>query len=186
MAPFGAMTTSEGRLKVSGPLPATPALPSVISSFPSALNLNTWWPLPSLPSGSSFTIGGTLEPTQWVLPQRSNTQMLPLRSRSTPLVLPHFLPSGSLPQPSSRRYGVCWARTGIATIAASAAASSRVAMHMMAPPVGSDILSARTFTEGAPRGFNQTHRVGDGSRRSRGGRPGGPGVGAHHPPPKDG
>src|SRR5262249_52417817 len=40
ISPFGAVTTSHGRLKVSGPSPATPALPSVISTFPSGLNLN--------------------------------------------------------------------------------------------------------------------------------------------------
>ena len=37
-----------GRAEVSGPSPATPALPSVINTFPSGLNLNTWCPLPSL------------------------------------------------------------------------------------------------------------------------------------------
>ena len=47
MSPFGAMTTAEGWLKVSVPLPATPALPRRISTLPSGLNLNTWWPLPS-------------------------------------------------------------------------------------------------------------------------------------------
>src|SRR6185503_18317198 len=113
-----------------------------------------------LPAGSSFTIGGTVEPRQFVLPSRS---------RSTPLVLPHFLPSGSLPQPSSRRYGVCWARTGIAATAASTAASSRYAMRMMAPSVGPTIYHL-TFSGGASHGFDQTQRVGDRSRRSRGGR----------------
>src|SRR5580692_6891823 len=41
ISPFGATTTADGRLKVSGPLPGTPALPSVNSTFPSGLNLNT-------------------------------------------------------------------------------------------------------------------------------------------------
>ena len=36
-------------LKVSGPSPATPGLPSVIRTLPSGLNLKTVWPLPSLP-----------------------------------------------------------------------------------------------------------------------------------------
>src|SRR5205823_1108333 len=52
ISPFGPTMTSEGRLKVSGPSPATPALPSVISTLPSGLNLKTWWPLPSFPSPS--------------------------------------------------------------------------------------------------------------------------------------
>src|SRR6266704_503910 len=52
MSPFGAVVTSDGRLKVSGPSPATPALPSVSKTFPLALNLTTWWPLPSFPSAS--------------------------------------------------------------------------------------------------------------------------------------
>src|SRR6266568_8975541 len=52
MSPFGAVVTSDGRLKVSGPSPATPALPSVSKTFPSGLNLTTWWPLPSFPSAS--------------------------------------------------------------------------------------------------------------------------------------
>src|SRR5437899_2290316 len=52
MSPFGAVRTSEGRLKVSGPSPATPALPSVSRTFPSALNFTTWWPLPSFWSAS--------------------------------------------------------------------------------------------------------------------------------------
>ena len=49
MVPLGATTTAEGRLKVSSPAPATPALPSASRTFPSGLNLKTCWPLPSLP-----------------------------------------------------------------------------------------------------------------------------------------
>src|SRR5215510_6831147 len=157
MSPFGAVTTSLGRLNVSGPSPATPALPSVISTFPSGLNLNTWWPLPSLPvaslaqtlpsrstwkpcgwvnipspnifktlpEGSSLMIGAKLDPVQLVPPHRSNTQMLPSRSISTPIVPPHFLPPGSVPQPSSMRYGFSCAYVpvpGNGTIATSTAA----------------------------------------------------------------
>src|ERR1700730_4894553 len=52
MSPFGATATAEGRLKVSGPFPGIPALPSVIKIFPSGLNLKTWWPFPCLPASS--------------------------------------------------------------------------------------------------------------------------------------
>src|SRR3984957_889285 len=52
MSPFGATSTADGALNSSGPLPATPALPSRISSLPSGLNLMTCWPLPSLPRPS--------------------------------------------------------------------------------------------------------------------------------------
>src|SRR5262245_46858130 len=52
MSPFGATSTADGALNSSGPSPATPGLPSVISTLPSGLNLNTWWPLPSLPRPS--------------------------------------------------------------------------------------------------------------------------------------
>ena len=48
-SPFGATRTSDGWLNVSGPLPATPALPSVISTRPVGLNLKTCCPFPSLP-----------------------------------------------------------------------------------------------------------------------------------------
>ena len=41
MSPLGAVTTSDGRLNVSGPSPATPALPKVSSTFPSGLNFTT-------------------------------------------------------------------------------------------------------------------------------------------------
>src|SRR5258705_5515076 len=52
MSPFGATRTADGALNSSGPLPATPALPSVINTRPSGLNLIPWWPFPSLPSPS--------------------------------------------------------------------------------------------------------------------------------------
>ena len=42
MSPFGATTTADGALNSSGPLPGSFALPSVSSSLPSGLNLNTW------------------------------------------------------------------------------------------------------------------------------------------------
>ncbi len=41
MSPFGAVTTADGALNSSVPLPGVPALPSVNSSLPSGLNLNT-------------------------------------------------------------------------------------------------------------------------------------------------
>src|SRR5579864_3511115 len=46
ISPFGAISTSLGLLNVSGPSPATPALPSVSNTFPSWLNSNTWSPFP--------------------------------------------------------------------------------------------------------------------------------------------
>src|ERR1043166_2035210 len=49
MSPLGAVTTAEGRLKVSFVSPATPGRPSVMSTVPSGLNLVTVWPLPSFP-----------------------------------------------------------------------------------------------------------------------------------------
>jgi len=52
MSPFEAVVMSDGRLKMSGPSPATPALPRVSKTFPFALNLTTWWPFPSFPSAS--------------------------------------------------------------------------------------------------------------------------------------
>src|ERR1700719_3538226 len=64
-SPFGATSTAEGALNSSLPLPATPGLPSVISTLPSGLNLKTWWPLPSLPSPSvthTFPAGSTNRP----------------------------------------------------------------------------------------------------------------------------
>src|ERR1051326_3798067 len=53
MSPLGAVTTAEGRLKVSFVSPATPGRPSVMSTVPSGLNLVTVWPLPSFPSASA-------------------------------------------------------------------------------------------------------------------------------------
>src|SRR5882672_1827795 len=53
MSPLGAVTTAEGRLKVWFVSPAMPGRPSVMSTFPSGLNLTTVWPLPSLPSASA-------------------------------------------------------------------------------------------------------------------------------------
>src|ERR1044072_4437243 len=52
MSPFGAVTTADGALNSSVPLPGVPALPRVISSLPSGLNLKTWWPLPLRPRPS--------------------------------------------------------------------------------------------------------------------------------------
>src|SRR5713101_4838864 len=52
ISPFGATKTADGALNSSGPLPATPTLPSVSNTLPSGLNLKTWWPFPSLPRPS--------------------------------------------------------------------------------------------------------------------------------------
>src|ERR1051326_7361356 len=90
MSPLGAVTTAEGRLKVSFVSPATPGRPSVMSTVPSGLNLVTVWPLPSFPSV--------------LAPQRSNTHTLPLRSTSTALVEPQG--RLSFAQPCSAEYDV--------------------------------------------------------------------------------
>src|SRR5262245_40602768 len=85
MSPLGATTTSDGPLKVSGPSPATPGLPSVISTFPSELNLMTVWPLP-LP------------------PLPSVTQTLPSRSANRPcgqLIMPAPKLVTNLPEASN-------------------------------------------------------------------------------------
>ena len=41
ISPFGAVTTADGALNSSLPLPGVPGLPSRISTLPSGLNLNT-------------------------------------------------------------------------------------------------------------------------------------------------
>src|SRR6516164_2345470 len=85
MSPLGATKTSDGPLKVSGPSPATPGLPSVISTFPSELNLMTVWPLP-LP------------------PLPSVTQTLPSRSANRPcgqLIMPAPKLVTNLPEASN-------------------------------------------------------------------------------------
>ena len=52
-------------------------------------------------------IGSSVEPTHVFAPHRSATQMLvPSRSTSTALVLPHVRPAGSLAHPSTVRYGL--------------------------------------------------------------------------------
>ena len=84
MSPFGATRTSDGPLSSSWPLPATPGLPSVISTRPSGLNLIAVSPLP-LPAWPSVT------------------QTLPSRSMPSPcgqLIRPraeaHHLPAGGI------------------------------------------------------------------------------------------
>ena len=47
-----AVTAKHGLLNSSGPSPATPFLPSVISTLPVGLNFHTWLPLPSFMSAS--------------------------------------------------------------------------------------------------------------------------------------
>ena len=51
MSPLGATATPVGRLNVSGPFPAAPAWPIVISTSPRRLSLNTWWPIGSPAKG---------------------------------------------------------------------------------------------------------------------------------------
>jgi hypothetical protein len=138
----GATSKSFGSVKCVGGAPASPGVPSVISSLPCGLNFITVWPLPlasgnlassagvaerasttqtlpwrstsmpcghrispapklctTLPFGSSFTIGSTVEPAQELAPQRSPAQMcLPSMSTCTALTEPQRRPSGSVPQ----------------------------------------------------------------------------------------
>ena len=58
MSPLGATATPVGRLNVSGPFPATPAPPIVISTSPVGLSLNTWWPICSPAKGPSAARAG--------------------------------------------------------------------------------------------------------------------------------
>ncbi len=63
ISPLGATRMSEGALKVSGVLPATPGLPKVINSLPSWLNFITVWPLPlfmARPSVTQILLSGSM------------------------------------------------------------------------------------------------------------------------------
>src|SRR5690348_11949763 len=62
--------------------------------------------LSNLPDASNFRIDGRLDPAHELAPHRSATHRLPSRSTSTALVDPHILPSGSLNQLSTVRYGL--------------------------------------------------------------------------------
>ena len=113
ISPLGAVTTAAGRLKVSRPLPATPVVPRVSSTFPSGLNLTTVWPFPSrpcpsvthtLPARSTWRpCGNTKIPAPKLFrsfPDRSNLRTGP-RFESTQLFAPHLsriqmFPSGSM------------------------------------------------------------------------------------------
>src|ERR1044072_8367249 len=89
MSPFGAVTTADGALNSSVPLPGVPALPRVISSLPSGLNLKTWWPLPLRPRPS----------VTHTLPSRSTCRPCGNRIRPAPKLL------SSLPDASNLRIG---------------------------------------------------------------------------------
>src|SRR5262245_37620271 len=112
MSPFGAVVTADGRLKVSGPSPATPAFPRASKTFPSGLNLTTWWPLPSFPSASvTHTLPSLSTCMPWgntnipapnqctALPARSNLKIGarfdPAQLRSPHLSKTQMLPSRS-------------------------------------------------------------------------------------------
>src|ERR1700693_2548733 len=119
MSPFGATTTSVGAPNVSGPVPLTPALPSVIKTLPSGLSLKTCNPLvPSLDACSSVTHtfpclstkkpwGNTNIPTPQCLnsfPEVSNSRM-GSSFESAQLFAPHrsyahTFPSGPISTPA--------------------------------------------------------------------------------------
>ena len=75
MSPLGAVTMSFGSVSASGGAPATPALPSRISTLPSGLNLITWWP-----TVAGVVLGGCPRAACGRLSFASVTQMLPSRS----------------------------------------------------------------------------------------------------------
>src|SRR6266852_4875020 len=72
ISPFAATTTLHGSVKASGGFPATPALPSTSSTFPSGLNFTTVWPFP-FASGLFFS-------SRSFAPRISTTHTLPSRS----------------------------------------------------------------------------------------------------------
>src|SRR5882672_5179499 len=72
ISPFGATTTLHGSVNASGGFPATPARPSVSSTFPSGLNFTTVWPFP-FASGLFFN-------SRSFAPRMSTTHTLPSRS----------------------------------------------------------------------------------------------------------
>src|SRR5258708_28487206 len=72
ISPFGATTTLHGSVRASGGFPATPARPSVSSTFPSGLNFTRVWPFP-VASGFFFS-------SRSFAPRMSTTHTLPSRS----------------------------------------------------------------------------------------------------------
>src|ERR1700730_8922059 len=63
--------------------------------------------LSSLPDGSNSRTGARSEPLQELTPHLSATQMWPPGATKTALVDPMVLPSGSVNQCSTGRYGLC-------------------------------------------------------------------------------
>src|ERR1700730_1427314 len=119
ISPLEATATADGRLKVSGPSPATPALPSVINTFPSALNLKTWWPLPSPPWESvahtfpslsmKIPCGTTNSPAPKLftsLLEESNSRM-GASVCPTQVLPPHLSATQTLPSRSKLNWDVC-------------------------------------------------------------------------------
>src|SRR5215510_4710288 len=113
ISPLGEVTTAEGRLNVSWLSPATPAFPRASKTFPSGLNLTTWWPLPSFPSASvTHTLpslstcmpwGNTNKPAPnhfTALPDRSNLK-IGARFDSAQLRSPHLSKTQMLPSRST-------------------------------------------------------------------------------------
>ena len=101
MSPFSATTTPVGPLKCFSSAPATPASPSRISTLPSALNFQTWWPMPFLkPASPRRSPAGAPSVTQ-TLPSRSMKN--PCGKLSSPLPkLATIFPSGSILMIGSR------------------------------------------------------------------------------------
>src|SRR6185503_13499611 len=161
-----AMATSHGPLKTSLPAPATPALPSVIRSLPSGLNLSTWLPLPSLICAS---VTQTLPSRSMVMPcalticpcpkpfttfpdgskrriggsDRWKTHMSPFDAGSTEMTPPHFAAAGSFAQFASSRYGFGTLPPWAAIVAAAAVRTRRAPATIDFTERGCGIRSSR-------------------------------------------
>src|SRR5579862_2925715 len=108
--------------------------PKLFSRFPCSSNLSI---------GGIFLISPVVRSRQLLAPHRSATHNdLPSLSMSTALVDPHFLPSGSLAQPSTVRYGFGASLVGASDCAhasqetALIATIAAVSMYLICIPCG--------------------------------------------------
>src|SRR5471030_894680 len=93
--------------------------------------------LSSLPDGSNSRTGARSEPPHELTPHLSATQMWPPGATNTALVDPMVLPSGSVNQRSTVRYGfgceLAWAYAQLSA-AINATSATMTDFHMTAPP----------------------------------------------------
>src|SRR5471030_153141 len=100
----------------------------------------------SLPDGSNSNTGARSEPLQELTPHLSATQMWPPGATDTALVDPMVLPSGSVNQCSTVRYGLgCELAWAYAQLSAATSATMTV-FHMTVPPERLTILRHHTAT----------------------------------------